>query len=90
MRRREFTTLLRRRSGGVAACGASVGWPRSSVRITPPIFHSCARPRQSRRRWITMTAVEVYDGGGIDRAVGTFVSQADGGLIVVPNPAFDL
>src|SRR5258708_24006611 len=35
---------------------------------------------------ITVTAVDVHDGGDIERAAGTFASQADGGLIVMPNP----
>jgi putative tryptophan/tyrosine transport system substrate-binding protein len=33
----------------------------------------------------TATAIDVLDGGGIERAVGTFASQPDGGLIVMPN-----
>ena len=34
----------------------------------------------------TVTAVDVHDGGEIERAVAKFAGQPDGGLIVVPNP----
>jgi ABC-type uncharacterized transport system substrate-binding protein len=34
-----------------------------------------------------LTAVDVRDGGEIERAVATFASQPDGGLIVVPHPS---
>jgi putative ABC transport system substrate-binding protein len=35
---------------------------------------------------VTMTAIDVHDGGEIERAVGTFASRPDGGLIVMPHP----
>jgi putative ABC transport system substrate-binding protein len=35
---------------------------------------------------VTVTAIDLHDGGEIERAVGTFASQADGGLIVMPHP----
>jgi putative ABC transport system substrate-binding protein len=35
---------------------------------------------------VTMTAVDVHDGGEFERAVAAFASQPDGGLIVVPHP----
>jgi putative ABC transport system substrate-binding protein len=35
---------------------------------------------------VTVTAVDVRDGGEIERAIATFASQPDGGLIVVPHP----
>jgi putative ABC transport system substrate-binding protein len=35
---------------------------------------------------VTLTTVDVHDGGGIERAVATFASQPDGGLMVVPHP----
>jgi putative ABC transport system substrate-binding protein len=35
---------------------------------------------------VTVTPVNVYDGGEIERVVATFASQVDGGLIVMPNP----
>ena len=35
---------------------------------------------------VTVTAVDVHDGGEIERAIATFASQPDGGLIVVPHP----
>jgi putative ABC transport system substrate-binding protein len=35
---------------------------------------------------VTVTAVDVHDGGEIERAVATFAGQPDGGLIVVPHP----
>ena len=35
---------------------------------------------------VTVTAVDVHDGGEIERAVATFASQPDGGLIVIPHP----
>ncbi len=35
---------------------------------------------------VKLTAVDVHDGAEIERAVATFASQADGGLIVVPHP----
>jgi putative ABC transport system substrate-binding protein len=34
---------------------------------------------------VTANAIDVLDGGGIERAVGTFATQPDGGLIVMPN-----
>jgi putative tryptophan/tyrosine transport system substrate-binding protein len=34
---------------------------------------------------VTVTAVDVLDGGGIERSVAAFASQPDGGLIVMPN-----
>ena len=34
---------------------------------------------------VTVTAVDVHDGGEIERTVATFASQPDGGLIVVPH-----
>jgi putative ABC transport system substrate-binding protein len=34
---------------------------------------------------VTLTAVDVHDGGGIDGAIATFASHADGGLIVIPH-----
>jgi putative ABC transport system substrate-binding protein len=40
----------------------------------------------ARSLGVTVTAVDVDHGGEIERAVGTFASQADGGLIVMPNP----
>jgi putative ABC transport system substrate-binding protein len=35
---------------------------------------------------LAVTAIDVYDGGEIERVVATFASQVDGGLIVMPNP----
>jgi putative ABC transport system substrate-binding protein len=35
---------------------------------------------------IKVTAVDVHDGSEIEGAIATFVSQPDGGLIVVPHP----
>jgi putative ABC transport system substrate-binding protein len=35
---------------------------------------------------VAVTAVDVHNGGEIERAITTFASQADGGLIVVPHP----
>jgi putative ABC transport system substrate-binding protein len=35
---------------------------------------------------VTVTAVDVRDGGEIERAVAAFASQPDGGLILVPYP----
>jgi putative ABC transport system substrate-binding protein len=35
---------------------------------------------------VTLTTVDVHDGGEIERAVATFASQPDGGLMVVPHP----
>ena len=35
---------------------------------------------------VTVTAVDIHDGGGIERAIATFASQPDGGLIVMPHP----
>jgi putative ABC transport system substrate-binding protein len=35
---------------------------------------------------ITMTAVDIHDGGGIEPAIAAFASQPDGGLIVMPHP----
>jgi putative ABC transport system substrate-binding protein len=34
---------------------------------------------------VTVTAVDVVDGGGIERSVAAFASQPDGGLIVTPH-----
>jgi len=34
---------------------------------------------------VTVTAVDVLDGGGIERSVAAFASHPDGGLIVMPN-----
>jgi putative ABC transport system substrate-binding protein len=34
---------------------------------------------------ITTTAIDVVDGGGIERSVAAFAGQPDGGLIVMPN-----
>jgi putative ABC transport system substrate-binding protein len=36
---------------------------------------------------VTVTAVDVQDGGDIERAVAKFADQPDGGLIVVPVPS---
>jgi putative tryptophan/tyrosine transport system substrate-binding protein len=36
---------------------------------------------------VTVTAIDFHDGGEIEHVIATFASQADGGLIVVPNPA---
>jgi putative ABC transport system substrate-binding protein len=35
---------------------------------------------------VQLTTVDVHVGGEIERAVATFASQADGGLIIVPHP----
>jgi putative ABC transport system substrate-binding protein len=35
---------------------------------------------------VTVTAVDVHDGGEIEREIATFASQPDGGLIVMPHP----
>jgi putative ABC transport system substrate-binding protein len=35
---------------------------------------------------VTATAVDVRDGGGIERAIATFAGQPDGGIIVLPHP----
>jgi putative ABC transport system substrate-binding protein len=35
---------------------------------------------------VTVTAVDIHDGGGIEPAIATFASQPDGGLIVMPHP----
>jgi putative ABC transport system substrate-binding protein len=35
---------------------------------------------------VTVTAVDVHDGGEIERAIATFASQPDGGLIVIGHP----
>jgi putative ABC transport system substrate-binding protein len=35
---------------------------------------------------VTLTAVDVHDGGEFERTLATFVSQPDRGLIVVPHP----
>jgi putative ABC transport system substrate-binding protein len=35
---------------------------------------------------VTVTAVDVRDGGGIEREIATFAGQPDGGLIVMPHP----
>jgi putative ABC transport system substrate-binding protein len=35
---------------------------------------------------VTVTAVDVHDGGDIERAVATFANRTDGGLIVLANP----
>jgi putative ABC transport system substrate-binding protein len=35
---------------------------------------------------VTVTAVDVQDGGEIERAIGTFAGQPNGGLLVVPHP----
>jgi putative ABC transport system substrate-binding protein len=35
---------------------------------------------------VTVTAVDVLDGGEIERAVATFAGQPDGGLLVLPHP----
>ena len=48
---------------------------------------SCARPRWSRHHLgCKLTAVDVHDSVEIERAIATFASQPDGGLIVVPHP----
>jgi putative ABC transport system substrate-binding protein len=36
---------------------------------------------------VTVTAVDVHDGGEIEGAVAKFADQPDGGLIVVPHPS---
>jgi putative tryptophan/tyrosine transport system substrate-binding protein len=36
---------------------------------------------------VTVTAVDVRDGGEIEHAIATIASQPDGGLIVMPNPS---
>jgi putative ABC transport system substrate-binding protein len=38
------------------------------------------------RLGVTVTAIDVNNGGEIDRAVANFASRTDGGLIVVPHP----
>jgi putative ABC transport system substrate-binding protein len=35
---------------------------------------------------VTVTAVDVHDGGEIERAIAAFAGQPDGGLVVVPHP----
>jgi putative ABC transport system substrate-binding protein len=35
---------------------------------------------------VTVTAVDINDGGGIEPAIATFARQPDGGLIVMPHP----
>jgi putative tryptophan/tyrosine transport system substrate-binding protein len=35
---------------------------------------------------VTVTAVDVHEGGEIEHAVAAFASQPDGGLVVVPHP----
>jgi putative ABC transport system substrate-binding protein len=35
---------------------------------------------------VTVTAVDIHDGGEIEHAIATFAGQPDGGLIVMPHP----
>jgi putative ABC transport system substrate-binding protein len=52
---------------------STVAFLRAAEAVAPPLG-------------VTVTAVDVHDGGEFERTVATFASQSDGGLIVVAHP----
>jgi putative ABC transport system substrate-binding protein len=52
--------------------GGSVGYLRAAEAVAPSLG-------------VSVTPIDVGDGGGIERAVAAFAAQSDGGLIVMPH-----
>jgi putative ABC transport system substrate-binding protein len=52
----------------------------------PNVEYLRAAEAIGRSLGVTVTPVDILDGGGIERAIASFAGQPDGGLVVLPHP----